>query len=68
MLAMPRISHHPLGVTVNGRLFLRDEYYATDRVRLREWVALGVLIFGLAAWAVLTIGGIAWVIWMVLHR
>jgi hypothetical protein len=65
---MAEITPHPLGVTINGKLYFRDEYFATDRVRLREWVALGVLIFGLAAWAVLTVAGIGWVIWMVLHR
>lgn len=65
---MKAITHHPNGVIVNGKLFLRDEYYAASRVSLREWLALMVLIFGLAAWAGLTVAGVAWVIWQLVQR
>ena len=61
------ITHTHNGVIIGGKLYRRDEYYVATHVSTREWLALGVLVFGLVAWAVLVFGGIAWVIWVVLR-
>jgi hypothetical protein len=64
---MRTVVRHPNGVSVDGKLFLRDDYYATDRTTLREWLALGVLIVGFLVWAGLVVGGAAWLVWMVVR-
>jgi hypothetical protein len=53
---------------VDGRLFLRDDYYAAEHASLREWAALGVLVVGLVMWIVIMVGGLVWVVSEVLHR
>ena len=62
---MPTIEHHPRGVIVNGKLFKRDAYYASHRVSAREWIALAVLMVGLAAFSTLVIGGLVIGVWWV---
>ena len=65
---MTVVRHHPDGVIVDGRTYYRDEFYAADHISVREWLALGVVILGLLVWAGLLVGGVAWVIWMVIGR
>lgn len=66
--AVRTVVRHPNGVMVDGRLFLRDDYYAAEHASLREWAALGVLVVGLVMWIVIMVGGLVWVVSEVLHR
>jgi hypothetical protein len=56
------LTRHPSGVIVNNHLYRRDFYYASDRISVREWLALGLLVLGVALWALLLVGGTIWVI------
>jgi hypothetical protein len=60
--AVKTVVRHPNGVSVNGKLFLRDDYYASNRVSLREWLALGVLVLGLLMWAAVVVVGLIWLV------
>lgn len=65
---MKRITHHPAGVIVDGKLYLRDDFYSSPHVTLREWLAFGVLILGLVAWIAAVAWGLVWLVSEVLHR
>lgn len=56
------IVRHPRGLRVNGKLYLRDEYFAAERISLCEWVALITLLFGLALYVLLIVGGLIWLV------
>lgn len=65
---MKPILHHPDGVIVDGKVYRRDELFVADRITVREWLALGVLIGGIVLWILGTIGGALWLIGEVIRR
>jgi hypothetical protein len=51
---------------INGHRY--SDYPVTEYVSPREWLALGVLLLGLAMWGGILLGGLAWVVWQLVHR
>jgi hypothetical protein len=56
---------HPIRV-INGHRY--SDYPVTEYVSPREWLALGVLLLGLAMWAAAMAAGVVWIVYQVVQR